>query len=110
VGVAIGREIGDSLAGRLGDPMEIALVLRFEGRDALCEILSESEHSPPDGLPLGVFLVCWSKARPKALRWGFLHAPGRLVRGARQRIVRILDGWPSAGALIGAYEKMAALC
>jgi hypothetical protein len=52
----------------------------------------------------------WTKARPKALRWGFFHSPGRLVHTARQSIVRILDGWPSAGALIGAYEKMAALC
>jgi len=52
----------------------------------------------------------WSKARPKALRWGVFHAPGRLVRSARQHIVRILDGWPSADALIGAYDKMAALC
>jgi len=52
----------------------------------------------------------WSKARPKALRWGFFHAPGRLVHSARKRIVRILDGWPSADALIGAYAKMAALC
>ena len=52
----------------------------------------------------------WSKARPKALRWGLFHAPGRLVHSARQRIVRILDGWPSADALIGAYAKMAALC
>ena len=52
----------------------------------------------------------WRKARPKALRWGFLHAPGRLVCTARQHIVRILDGWPSADAIIGAYEKMAALC
>jgi len=38
------------------------------------------------------------------------HAPGRLVRSARQHIVRILDGWPSADAVIGAYDKMAALC
>jgi len=52
----------------------------------------------------------WRKARPKALRWGFLHAPGRLVCTARQHSVRILDGWPSADAIIGAYEKKAALC
>jgi len=52
----------------------------------------------------------WAKARPKALRWGFLHAPGRLVRSARRQIVRILDGWPSAEAIIGAYGKIATLC
>jgi hypothetical protein len=52
----------------------------------------------------------WRKARPKALRWGFFHAPGRLVHTARQLVVRILDGWPNADALIGAYERLAALC
>jgi hypothetical protein len=52
----------------------------------------------------------WGKARPKALRWGLFHAPGRLIHSARKRIVRILDGWPSADALIGAYAKLAALC
>jgi hypothetical protein len=61
-----------------------------------------------------VQLLCldgyWRKARPKALRWGFFHSPGRLVHTARQRVVPILDGWPSADALTGAYEKMAALC
>jgi hypothetical protein len=52
----------------------------------------------------------WNKAQPKALRWGFFHAPGRLVCRARRHIVRILDGWPSADALIGSYEKIAAFC
>jgi hypothetical protein len=52
----------------------------------------------------------WRKARPKALRWGLLHAPGRLVRSSRQHIVRILDGWPGADALVGAYERLTRLC
>jgi DTW domain-containing protein YfiP len=34
----------------------------------------------------------WRDARPKALRSGVFHAPGRLVHRARQRIVRIIDG------------------
>jgi hypothetical protein len=51
----------------------------------------------------------WAKARPKALRWGLFHAPGRLVRSGRCQIVRILDGWPSADALLGAYRKLAAI-
>ena len=52
----------------------------------------------------------WGKARPKALRWGFLHAPARLIHTAGRLVVRILDGWPSADAIIGAYQRMAALC
>jgi len=51
----------------------------------------------------------WAKALPKALRWGFFHAPGRLVRRARQRVVRILDGWPTADVLVAAYARIAAL-
>lgn len=52
----------------------------------------------------------WAKARPKALRWGSFHAPGRLVHSARRQIVRILDGWPSADAVIDAHKKIEALC
>jgi hypothetical protein len=55
-------------------------------------------------------LVClegtWRDARPKTLRWEFFHAPGRLVRSARQLVVRILDGWPSADVLFNAYERI----
>jgi hypothetical protein len=51
----------------------------------------------------------WAKARPKALRWGFFHAPGRLVRSGRRQVVRILDGWPSADALLSAYRKLDAI-
>ena len=42
-----------------------------------------------------------------------LELPPRAGTTRPQRtreIVRILDGWPSADALIGAYTKMAALC
>lgn len=48
----------------------------------------------------------WVKAQPKALRWGLFHAPGRLVRSGRRHVVRILSGWPSADALLGAYRKL----
>jgi len=45
-------------------------------------------------------------AEPKALRWRLWHAPARLVRSGRQRIVRILDGWPDAYELLRAYERI----
>jgi hypothetical protein len=48
----------------------------------------------------------WAKAQPKALRWGLFHAPGRLVRTGRRHVVRILSGWPSADALLGAYRRL----
>jgi hypothetical protein len=48
----------------------------------------------------------WAKARPKALRWGLFHAPGRLVRSGRRHVVRILEAWPSADALLGAYRRL----
>jgi Transposase DDE domain group 1 len=46
-------------------------------------------------------------AEPKTLRWGLWHAPARLVHRARRRIVRILDGWPTTTALLGAYQRIA---
>jgi len=46
-------------------------------------------------------------AEPKTLRWGLWHAPARLVHRARRRIVRILDGWPTTDALLGAYQRLA---
>jgi DDE family transposase len=49
----------------------------------------------------------WVNARPKALRWGIFHAPGRLIHRSRQCIVRIIDGWPGTDALLGAYGRMA---
>jgi len=49
----------------------------------------------------------WVDARPKAMRWGIFHAPGRLVRRSRQRVVRIIDGWPGTDALLDAYKRIA---
>jgi hypothetical protein len=56
-------------------------------------------------------LVClddtWRQARPKALRWGIFHAPGRLIRTARRRIVRVIDGWPTTDVILDAYKRIA---
>ena len=46
-------------------------------------------------------------AAPKTLRWSIWHTPARLVRRARRHIVRILDGWPTADALLHAYRRIA---
>jgi hypothetical protein len=51
----------------------------------------------------------WSLARPKALRWGLFHAPGRIVRTARQSVVRILEYWPEADILLRAYRRIEAI-
>jgi hypothetical protein len=68
---------------------------------------------------LGADLVRWfqllcldgalAKARPKALRWSFLHAPGRLVRRGRRLVIRVLSNWPSADAIVGAHRRIAML-
>jgi hypothetical protein len=50
-----------------------------------------------------------ASAHPKTLRWSLFHAPGRLVRSARHEIVRVLDAWPAAGDLLGAYRRIALL-
>ena len=51
----------------------------------------------------------WVSARPKALRWGVLHIPGRLVTTGRRRVVRVIDGWPGTHTVLGAHRRIAAL-
>jgi len=46
-------------------------------------------------------------AEPKTLRWTLWHTPARLIRRARRRIVRILEGWPTAADIIDAYRNVA---
>lgn len=48
----------------------------------------------------------WQSARPKTLRWGLFHAPGRLVRRSRQLVVRVIDGWPATKVLTDSYQRM----
>ena len=48
-------------------------------------------------------------AEPKTLRWSLWYAPARIVRRARRRVVRILEGWPSTAALLQAYQRIADL-
>jgi hypothetical protein len=50
-----------------------------------------------------------ARAEPKTLHWRLWHAPARLIRHARQDIVRILDGWPDAAAIVTAHARIAAL-
>ncbi len=45
-------------------------------------------------------------AEPKRLRWQLWHTPARLVRRARQDVVRILYGWPTADDLLTAYRRI----
>jgi hypothetical protein len=48
-------------------------------------------------------------AEPKTLRWQLWHTPARLIRRARQHIVRIIDEWPTADTLARAYSRIALL-
>src|SRR5579875_648539 len=50
-----------------------------------------------------------ARAEPKALRWRVWHAPARLVRSGRAHIMRILDTWPDAEAILGARRRIARL-
>jgi hypothetical protein len=51
-----------------------------------------------------------ARAEPKTLRWRLWHAPARIIRHARRDIVRVLDGWPDAPAIIAAHTRITALC
>ncbi|MGH3635740.1 MAG: IS1380 family transposase [Mycobacterium sp.] len=48
-----------------------------------------------------------AKAEPKTLRWSLWHTPARVTRSARQVIVRVLEDWPNAAAVIEAYRRVA---
>jgi len=50
-----------------------------------------------------------ARAQPKRLRWTLWHAPARIIHTARRDIVRILDGWPTAKDILGAYQAIAVL-
>jgi hypothetical protein len=45
-------------------------------------------------------------AEPKTLRWQLWHTPARVVRHARQTIVRLLDDWPNTDTLLAAYGRV----
>ncbi|MGD0255758.1 MAG: IS1380 family transposase [Acidimicrobiales bacterium] len=46
-------------------------------------------------------------AEPKALRWRLWHAPARIAHSARRTVVRVLDGWPDADAILRAHRRIA---
>ena len=50
-----------------------------------------------------------ARAKPKRLRWTLWHTPARIITTARRDIIRILDGWPTAGEILAAYRQRAAL-
>lgn len=47
-----------------------------------------------------------AKALPKRLRWQVWHTPARIIRTARRDVLRILDGWPTTGNLLDAYQTI----
>ena len=51
----------------------------------------------------------WQNTRPKMLRWRIFGAPGRLIRTGRQRIVRVIDGWPTSQIICDTYQHIAQL-
>jgi hypothetical protein len=50
-----------------------------------------------------------SRAEPKTLRYRLWHAAARLVRHARQVILRFDHDWPWAPALLAAFARLRAL-
>lgn len=50
-----------------------------------------------------------AKAEPATLRWRVCHTSARIVRRARQDIVRILEGWSATDELLAAYRHIAQL-
>jgi hypothetical protein len=47
-----------------------------------------------------------AKVEPKTLRFRMLHLPARLVRGGRQRHLRLPATWPWAAQIIDAFHRI----
>ena len=47
------------------------------------------------------------RVRPKALRWSVLPCAGSPRASGRVAIVRVLEGWPNAEAILGAHRRIA---
>jgi hypothetical protein len=50
-----------------------------------------------------------ARAEPKTLRYRLLHAAARIVRRARQVVLRLPANWPWAVELVGAYRRVSLL-
>jgi hypothetical protein len=50
-----------------------------------------------------------ARAEPRTLRYPILHAAARLVRGGRRRRWKIAAGWPRAGQITQAWQRIRAL-
>ena len=48
----------------------------------------------------------YTDAEPKTMRWNIWHTPARIIRHARQTVIRILDGWPTTGEILTAYQRI----
>jgi Transposase DDE domain group 1 len=67
----------------------------------------------------GIDLLAWTQhllldgelaaAEPKKLRYRLLHVAARITRSARRTRLRIAEQWPWAGALVAAFDRLAAL-
>ena len=51
----------------------------------------------------------WVNKRLKAIRFGLISLPGRVLRHARRLLVRLAGGHPSYGVLLRARERIMAL-
>ncbi len=115
-----------------GDPVELDRSMRAHAH--VEDFIGRLKDSGLERFPFSDFdanqawlqTVCWASdlvgwfqmlcltgelavAKAKRLRWTFWHAPARIITTARRDIVRILDGWPTAGEILAAYQNIAAL-
>lgn len=121
-----------TLTNSAGDPLQLELCQRQHARVENC--VKALRDTGLDRLPFtkfaanaawfelvlaGADLLAWTKmvcldgdlarAEPKTLRYRLLHVAARLVRRARQVILRLPQHWPWAGDLAAAYQRLAAL-
>ena len=113
-----------------GDPLSLDVAMRAHAHveDTICRLRDSGFERFPfvdlDANRAWLAMVCFADAlvrwfqllccvgdlaiaEPKALRWRLWHTPARIVRKAGAEIMRILDGWPSAEAIVASYRRIA---
>jgi hypothetical protein len=121
-----------TLTNSSGDPLELELrqrrharvenaikALRDTGLDRMPFRRFASNQAWLELVLAGADLLAWlrgvaldgelARAEPKTLRYRLLHAAARIIRRARQVLLRLPANWPWAVELAGAYRRVSLL-
>ena len=91
-----------TLAG--GDCVEDIKVL--EADDGLCEVLKKAQMHLNAIMKTQVLGKSWVGKRMKAMRFSLIKLPGRVLKHARELIIRLTKDHPCFAMLVAARKKI----